>query len=97
MSPLEYAALTGQHDQVTQQARMFIVTPPQPTRVEAFYGCKHAPSEDWLRDAIEAWFRYPERIDIEQWTFPAEEAAPVYDAEYYREMAGDTASDEDRT
>jgi hypothetical protein len=73
MSPQEYARTSGQHDGARQQAALFIVRPPTPTRVDAFLGCKHPAGEDWLRDTIDATFAHADRVEIETWSFPAEQ------------------------
>lgn len=92
---LQPSLKSQQHTQRRQQAEFF-VPPVPPTRIDAFLGCTHPPEEDWLRDTIEATFAHVDRIEIEQWSFPTEEPELKYDAEYYRDAAGDAASDADR-
>ncbi len=126
MSPQEYGALTGQHQQARQQAELCVcgckypdhwkevqhfglycdcdvceaggpdALKTGPTRIDARLGCDHPPCEDWLRDVVEMAFVHADRIEIETWSFPEEEAPLMYDATYYREMAADAASDADR-
>jgi len=70
--------------------------PLSPTAIDVHFGCVHPATEDWLREVIEATFAHADRIDIETWSFPAEDAPLCRDEDYWREIAADTASDEDR-
>jgi hypothetical protein len=50
---------------------------PAPTRLDVHAGCPHPgrPGSDWLRDLIDGVFAHADRIQIETWTFPEEDAA----------------------
>jgi hypothetical protein len=48
-----------------------------PTRIDISAGAPHPgqPDSDWLRDLIEGTFEHADRIEIETWSFTAEDAA----------------------
>ena len=80
----QYGARTSQHTQARQQAdlladmfsmctRMVEQLDPPPSRIDAYLGCAHPATEDWLRETIDATFAHPDRVQIETWSFPAED------------------------
>jgi hypothetical protein len=61
--------------------RVLLPTIPEwesrPTRIDISAGCKHPgrPGSDWLRDLVSGVFQHADRIEIETWSFPEEDAA----------------------